>query len=111
MDKLIRAAGLEGEAEPAVPLSEEETMGAGKTPPPQLEDSIGGTSKSALNDHASEVAAEFGDASEQGLGLFTKLGLAGLVLALVYAFIRANSPRVTRMPAGRHGAYEKGGMA
>lgn len=94
-----------------MPLDEEETMGAGKTPPPQLEESIGETLKTPLQDHASEVIAEFGEHSEQGLSLLMKLGLGGLVLAACYGFVRAHSPRTSRVPAGRHGAYEKGGMA
>ena len=102
--------GYPGTAEPAVPLNEEEPIA--KAPPPQLEDHIGETSKTPLNDHESEVIAEFGEpASVEGLSLFMKLGLAGIILAACYAWVRAHNPRSSRASAGRHGAYEKGGLA
>jgi len=82
-------------------------MGTAKAPPPQVEDHIGETSKSPLNDHESEVIAEFGEPSAEGLSLFMKLGLAGIILAACYAWIRVHSPRNSRVSAGRHGAYEK----
>ncbi|KAK5124020.1 Peptidyl-prolyl cis-trans isomerase B [Meristemomyces frigidus] len=105
--------GIPGTVEPAVPLDEEETVGAGKAAPPAPldDDHIGGTSKSPLQDHASEVVAELADSSAQGLSLLMKLGLAGTILAACYGFVRAHSPRSSRVPAGRHGTYEKGGIA
>ncbi|KAK3063911.1 Peptidyl-prolyl cis-trans isomerase B, partial [Teratosphaeriaceae sp. CCFEE 6253] len=68
--------GLEGTVEPAVPLTEDETWRTIKTPPPQLEENIGETSESSLQDHEGEVIAELGDVSaDPGLSLLVKLGL------------------------------------
>lgn len=96
-----------------MPLNEDEVVGAIKAPhpPSQLDDNIGGTDKTPLQDHASEVVAELGNgASEEGLSLFMKLGLAGVIVAACYGFVRAHSPRSSRVAAGRHGAYEKTGV-
>ncbi|KAK1026359.1 Peptidyl-prolyl cis-trans isomerase B [Friedmanniomyces endolithicus] len=104
--------GLEGSAEAAVPLSEEETFRTGKTSPPppsHLEDNIGGTSKSPLQDHESEIVAELGEITNQGLSLLLKLGLGALLIAGWYGWVRAHSLRSSRTNVGRHGAYEKSG--
>lgn len=47
--------------------------------------------------------------STQDLSLMTKLVLGAIIVAVCYAFVKAYSPRRTG-PAGRHGAYEKGGL-
>lgn len=107
--ELISSLGLEGTIGAAVPLTGDETSGSGKTPPPQLQDNIGGTSKSPLQDHESEIIAELGETSSQGLGLFVKLGLGALLVAACYAWFRAHSPRPSKSNSGRHGAYEKSG--
>jgi len=83
-------------------------VGAGKAPPPLVDDPVGETPKSPLHDHAGEVIAELGDPSARGLSLVVKLGLAGVIVAACYAWISAHAPRATR-PAGWHGAYEMGG--
>lgn len=74
--------------------------------PAQRQAVAGETSESLVRDHAGQVARELG-----GLGWFTKLSLASLILAACYGFVRAYRPRTSRMTAGRHGAYEKAGMA
>lgn len=92
----------------AVPLDEEERV-AKAQPPVQIEDNIGGTDKSPLQDHESEIAAELEDtaAAVAGLSLLVKLGLAALLLAACYGWVRARSPKSSRSNSGRHGAYEK----
>lgn len=81
--------------------------------PPSLDDKpIGETSKSRLNDHEGEIIEELGSAAaEEDLSLFVKLCIAAVILALCYAFVRAYSPRSRSTVAGRHGAYEKTGIA
>jgi hypothetical protein len=107
-----RFVGLEGTAEPAAPLSEEETFGGGQAAAtPDLKDSVGGTDKTPLNDHEGEVLAELGDKTADGLSLLWKLALGGAILGSCFAWVRWNSPRAGRAYAGRHGAYEKGGLA
>ena len=49
------------------------------------------------------------DLSTEGLSLMTKLICLAFVVAVCYGYVRAHSPRRT-VPAGRHGAYEKGGL-
>ena len=69
-------------------------MGAVKTPAAaQVDANIGGTSKMPLQDHASEMLAELGDATSDGLSLFVKLGLAGAIVAICVGFIRAHGSR------------------
>ncbi|KAK5132261.1 Peptidyl-prolyl cis-trans isomerase B [Meristemomyces frigidus] len=85
--------GLPGTAEPAVPLDEEETMGASKAPAAEADANIGGTSKMPLQDHASEIIAALGEASSDGLSWLMKFGLAGVLLAICYGFIRAHSSK------------------
>lgn len=93
----------------AVPLDEEETP-AKAQPQLKLEDNIGGTDKSPLQDHESEIAAELDQsAAAEGLSLLMKLGLGAVLIAGCYAWIRARSPRSSRSNSGRHGAYEKAG--
>jgi hypothetical protein len=50
------------------------------------------------------------DLSTEDLSLITKFGILAVVVAACYAFVRSRSPRRTAL-AGRHGAYEKGGLA
>lgn len=47
--------------------------------------------------------------STEDLSLITKFGIFGIIVAACYAFVRSRSPRRTTL-AGRHGAYEKGGL-
>jgi hypothetical protein len=116
--ELTVSTGLEGSAEPVVPLNEEEMVlgsGSGKPPQPPVrqDEHIGETSQSALHDHEGEVAHETGktSANDADLSLITKLAIAGVILAACYGFVRAYSPRKGNMQAGRHGAYEKAGIA
>ena len=51
-----------------------------------------------------------GDPSTEDLSLVTKFGILAVIVAACYAFVRSSAPRRTTM-AGRHGAYEKGGLA
>ena len=94
---MVFLAGYEGSLEPVAPLPEEELFGAGKASPsplPRVDDSVGETPTTPLQDHAGEVLAELGELSKaQGLSLFVKLGLAGVILAACYGWIRAHSPR------------------
>jgi len=110
--KLIRGSGYEGTAEPVAALDEEETFHAAKAPTPAVieDEHVGETTKSALQDHVGEVIAELGDPAAQGLSLYVKLGMGGLILAACYGWVRAHGPRAGRVPAGRHGAYEKSGQ-
>jgi hypothetical protein len=100
----------------AVPVNEEGSA-KGTTdnapPPPSLDDKpIGETSKSRLNDHEGGAIEELDRiAAEEDLSLFVKLCIAAVILALCYAFVRAYSPRGRSTVAGRHGAYEKTGIA
>ena len=68
-------------------------MGTVKAPAAQVDANIGGTSKMPLQDHASEMLAELGDATSDGLSLFMKLGLAGAIVAICYGFIRAHGSK------------------
>ncbi|KAK4898886.1 Peptidyl-prolyl cis-trans isomerase B [Elasticomyces elasticus] len=82
--------GLEGTLEAVVPLSEEELFGSsGKKMTAQIQDNIGETSKSPLQDHAAESAAELGDSSAGGLSLLVKVGLGALLVAGCYGWVRA----------------------
>lgn len=45
----------------------------------------------------------------QGLSVVTKLVLFAIIVGVCFAYIKAHSPRRTAQ-AGRHGAYEKGGL-
>jgi hypothetical protein len=55
------------------------------------------------------VGDKTGDVSTEDLSLVTKFGILAVIVALCYAFIRSRTPRRMTM-AGRHGAYEKGGL-
>jgi len=44
-----------------------------------------------------------------GLSLFAKLGFLALIVGVCAAYIKMHTPRRTGY-AGRHGAYEKGGL-
>ena len=89
-------------------LSDEETYGSAEKQAPTIKDNIGETHK--LQDHSDEVLAELGDGSVEGLSWLMKISLAGVVLALCYGWVRMHGRR-SNMHAGRHGAYEKGGLA
>lgn len=82
---------------------------------PKVQGNIGDTPKTPLHDHASEIIAEQGDPAQEGLSWVMKLGLIGVILAVCYGWIRAHSPHGSgsggSVPAGRHGAYEKTGVA
>ena len=94
-------AGLEGTAEPAVPL--DEFPAASEQAPPV---DITGEETRMKSQDPIDVVAQLGEttAAAEGLSLLMKLGLAGLILAACYGFVKANSPRRTAH-AGRHGAY------
>jgi hypothetical protein len=109
--RLTHIAGLEGTAEPAVPLDDEETFGGGKPASADLKDNVGGTDKTPLSDHEGEILAELGDGSQDGLSLLWKFALGGAIIGSCFVWVRWNSPRKGRAYAGRHGAYEKGGLA
>lgn len=114
--------GIAGAAESVAPLDESETvtvaggeasLAAVKPVAAVLEvsEAIGETAKSALHDHASEVMAEMSElSSSRGMSLFWKCGLVGVIVMVCYGFIKAQTSR-RRVPAGRHGAYAKGGIA
>ena len=55
------------------------------------------------------VGVKMADLSTEDLSLVTKFGILAVIVALCYAFVRSRTPRRTTM-AGRHGAYEKGGL-
>lgn len=119
--------GYPGHAEPAYPLSEDETftgsssssentVAAPAAPAdgasvPEIKDNVGETAKSPLHSHGDEVeAAGLGrDATDTaGLSPLMKLGLAGLILAACYAWVRGSGAGGSLAAgAGRHGAYEK----
>ncbi|KAI6904590.1 Peptidyl-prolyl cis-trans isomerase [Hortaea werneckii] len=114
--------GYPGHAEPAYPLSEDETFtgsslsenaaapAAEGASVPEIKDSVGETTKSPLHTHGDEVeAAGLGRDATAGLSPLMKLGLAGLILAACYAWVRGfgyNSSSAAAA-ASRHGAYEK----
>lgn len=82
---------------------------AGGASVPEIKDNVGETSKSPLHSHADEVEAELGQGSA-GLSPLMKLGLAGLILAACYVWVRVYSSggsSTAAAGAGRHGAYEK----
>lgn len=83
--------GLEGSAEAVVPLDEETV--AGVKADSQLGKSFTGTLSAASED----------------IGFLTKLMIFGVIVGLCVLFVKMNSPRRTGY-AGRHGAYEKGGL-
>lgn len=70
---------------------------------PEIKDNVGGTSKSPLHSHGDEVEAELGRDATAGLSPLMKLGLAGLILAACYVWVRGFGSG----GAERHGAYEK----
>lgn len=47
--------------------------------------------------------------SEEGLSLFFKLALGGVIVAACVVFVKAYAPQRAGI-AGRHGAYEKAGV-
>ncbi|KAK5681628.1 Peptidyl-prolyl cis-trans isomerase B [Elasticomyces elasticus] len=97
--------GLEGTLEAVVPLSEEELFGSsGKKVTAQIQDNIGETPKSPLQDHAAEIAAELSDSSAGGLSLLVKLGLGALLVAGCYGWVRARGAQ-----SGRPSSYGKSG--
>ncbi|KAK5109740.1 Peptidyl-prolyl cis-trans isomerase B [Meristemomyces frigidus] len=105
--------GLPGTAEAVGTLGEEEVFGREvvKTQAAALKDNIGETAKSSLQDHGGEVAAEMMDKQTgEGLTWTAKFGFAGVLLALCYGWVRWHGTS-SKMHAGRHGAYEKGGLA
>ena len=91
-----------GTAEPSEPLDEDEVVS-------KVNGAVGETAEDPLHNHEEETIAELGDPSTLGLSIFTKLGVLGIIVAACYAFVRSHSPGRTS-PAGRHGAYEKGGL-
>ena len=46
---------------------------------------------------------------DQGLSVVTKVVLFAIIVGVCFAYVKAHSPRRTSQ-AGRHGAYEKGGL-
>ncbi|KAI7507417.1 Peptidyl-prolyl cis-trans isomerase [Hortaea werneckii] len=110
--------GYPGHAEPAYPLSEEETFTGSSSESvagavdgvsvPEIKDNVGETSKSPLHSHGDEVEAELGPDSSAGLSPLMKLGLAGLILAACYAFVRVYSSGASSAAGvSRQGMYEK----
>ncbi|KAI6910471.1 Peptidyl-prolyl cis-trans isomerase [Hortaea werneckii] len=113
--------GYPGHAEPAYPLSEDETFtgsssgnaaAAAAVPAdgasvPEIKDNVGETAKSPLHTHGDEVEAELGRDATAGLSPLMKLGLAGLILAACYAWVRGSSSSSGAGVSGSHGAYEK----
>lgn len=90
--------GYEGTAEPAVELNEDverPVFEAEKVHEPVQEEKI-------------ETAGVPADLSTEDLSLFTKLIIFAVIVAGCFGFVKSRSPR--RSPAGRHGAYEKGGL-
>lgn len=89
----------------AAPLAEEE----------EIKDNVGETPKSPLHSHGEEVEAEAAGLGRDTAGLspLMKLGLAGLILAACYAWVRSGSGSGSSgagaggVSSGRHGAYEK----
>ncbi|KAI6814694.1 Peptidyl-prolyl cis-trans isomerase [Hortaea werneckii] len=116
--------GYPGHADPAYPLSEDETFtgsslseNAAAVPPPaadgasvpEIKDNVGETAKSPLHTHGDEVEAAGLGRDTVGLSPLMKLGLAGLILAACYAWVRGagSSSAGAGGVSGRHGAYEK----
>ena len=56
-----------------------------------------------------QKGASLSDLSTADLSLVTKFGIFAVIVAACYAFVRSRGPRRVG-PAGRHGAYEKGGL-
>lgn len=93
---LTMGIGLIGTAEPAWPYDEEGNV---KMPEKEV------TYEQAQ--YVPPPVAE--DPSSQGLSIFTKLVLFAIIVGVCLLYIKAHSPRRTAQ-AGRHGAYEKGGL-
>ena len=61
---------------------------------------------SSLHEHLVNPVSDY---STEDLSYVTKFVILAVVVAACYAYVRAHSPRSTGR-AGRHGAYEKGGL-
>lgn len=94
---LTRHTGIEGSAEAIAPLNEDE----GTT---KFEGKVVEQGSEKVAEKVKSVTAVPGE----GLSIITKLALFGVIVGVCYAFVKAYSPR--RSYAGRHGAYEKGGL-
>lgn len=71
-----------------------------------LHDHIGGSDEAPLQDHVGEVMGEKAvAAAEEGLSWPAKFGLAGVLLAICYGWMRLHSSSSRSMRAGMHGAY------
>ena len=92
--------GLVGTAEPAWPYDEEGNI---------IDPSLGKVSSDEAHFEA-PVPTYSETASSQGLSLVTKLVLFAILVGVCFAYVKSHSPRSTQR-AGRHGAYEKGGLA
>ena len=90
-------AGYPGTAESAEPLDEEDEEVTLKPA-----ESLG----EAVQDRFEHVV---GGLSEEGLSWFTKFIILAVIVGLCVGYVRMHSPRRTGH-AGRHGAYEKGGL-
>lgn len=97
--------GLEGSAGSTVSL-DDEWEGASIVAP---QDTLAGEKESSdyAKTASSSSSSQSDPASEEGLSLFVKLALAGVIFAGCFAWVKVRS---SSRPAGKHGAYEKVGV-
>lgn len=86
--------GYTGTAEPAEPLNEDEDVVV--------------KASEAMEQTKIQVDSIISSPATENLSWLTKFILLALIVGACYAFVKSYSPR--RTPAGRHGAYEKGGL-
>ncbi|KAM3414476.1 hypothetical protein BST61_g9639 [Cercospora zeina] len=92
--------GLQGGAEPATPLDDDEVFGGNSAK--VVGESIG---KEALSEIAGQLNREPLIATSQGMSLSLKLFLVACIIAACWMFVAAHRSRRGGRVAGRHGAY------
>ncbi|KAM3414477.1 Peptidyl-prolyl cis-trans isomerase [Cercospora zeina] len=91
---------LQGGAEPATPLDDDEVFGGNSAK--VVGESIG---KEALSEIAGQLNREPLIATSQGMSLSLKLFLVACIIAACWMFVAAHRSRRGGRVAGRHGAY------
>lgn len=92
------STGYAGSAEPAVPLSDDESIA-------QVGDGTTRT-KESIKDKLYETGSTLAFPQTEGLSPMMKFFLIACIILACYMFLRAHSSR-RGLKAGRHGAYEK----
>nr|POE46663.1 peptidyl-prolyl cis-trans isomerase b [Quercus suber] len=109
----VPAEGIPGSAKSVETLDEDElaTSVESEAAPVASESvSIVVEVSDAIGERTKNVADLSGATTLSELSMYAKFGLLGVILFAVYGYVRARRTR-RPMPAGRHGAYEKGDAA